>query len=370
MNNLYKAHHEWATRGPDERFLDLESLRAATQGYKNISNELDQLPLNRLGAVNDNGKLKLAMPSGFQLDMTNWSFGQLCRMSGAPTEYMRKLPAPVVALNLNYGLRQLSDDIDVKMLYSRNGTNQARAFNGVNYGRIWDVDVVDALMNNIDSRWSVPLSVYNGVNSLEATTLYASDRDVFVFLTDETRPITVDDQTYFRGFYTWNSEVGSATFGIATFLFSYVCANRIIWGARDVEELRIRHTALAPIRFMEEVQPILKAMSEASDQPIIASIRKAQKERLAPTAEETVRSLVNNFGFTKKESQQALALAEQGGDSGASGDPLSIWNLINGGTASAREITHIDQRTASERQWSSLMTMVSGKPNTVNLVAA
>ena len=101
----------------------------------------------------------------------------------------------------------------------------------------------------------MPLKAYNGVNSTSATTLYASDRDVFIFLVDENRPIDVDGQTYFRGFLTWNSEVGKAAFGLQTFLYSRVCANRIIWGARDVEEIRIRHTSLAPDRFIEQVQP-------------------------------------------------------------------------------------------------------------------
>jgi hypothetical protein len=51
----------------------------------------------------------------------------------------------------------------------------------------------------------VPLKAYNGVNNTSATTLYASDRDVFVFLVDEARPIELDGQTYFRGFYTWGT---------------------------------------------------------------------------------------------------------------------------------------------------------------------
>ncbi|MDQ6674277.1 MAG: DUF932 domain-containing protein, partial [Chloroflexota bacterium] len=103
---------------------------------------------------------------------------------------------------------------------------------------------------------------------------------MFLFLVDEARAIELDGQTYYRGFYTWNSEVGKATFGLASFLYSYVCANRIIWGARDVEELRIRHTSLAPDRFVEQAQPARVAMSEASPQPIVEAIRKAKTTRV------------------------------------------------------------------------------------------
>ena len=56
----------------------------------------------------------------------------------------------------------------------------------------------------------------------DTTTLYASDRDVFLFLVDDTHPIEAgrlpngDPDLYFRGFYCWNSEVGSKTLGIAS----------------------------------------------------------------------------------------------------------------------------------------------------------
>jgi len=48
----------------------------------------------------------------------------------------------------------------------------------------------------------------------DTTTLYASDRDVFLFLVDDAYPIGAgrlpngDPDPFFRGFYAWNSEVG------------------------------------------------------------------------------------------------------------------------------------------------------------------
>jgi len=56
----------------------------------------------------------------------------------------------------------------------------------------------------------------------ETTTLYASDRDVFLFLVDDLNPIDAGLPTdeppdlHFRGFYCWNPEVGAKTLGIAT----------------------------------------------------------------------------------------------------------------------------------------------------------
>ena len=355
MATITTASTQWASRPKDQRYLDVPSLQAAVEARKVVSREIERLPLHALGVGfdRDANNVFLKLPN-MQMELSNWSFGQLCREAGAPADYMRRLPAQLSAANLQNGLRS-ADDSDTKVLFTNGNGYTAKAFNGTSYGRIWDADVVSALMDTVDlNRWTVPLDAYNGVNSLEATTLYASDRDIFLFLSDQTRPIEVDGQTYFRGFYTWNSEVGSATFGIAMFLYSYVCANRIIWGARDFEELRIRHTALAPGRFLAEAQPVLTAMSEASDKPVIATIRAAKQARLGTNTDEVTKALVAR-GFTRKETSTALALAAAGGTSGSSGDPTNVWDIVQGGTAAARSIQNADQRTAEERRWSSLL---------------
>src|SRR6202030_1979567 len=35
---------------------------------------------------------------------THWSFGQLCGLVGAPSSYLRQLPAPLAGINLQHGL--------------------------------------------------------------------------------------------------------------------------------------------------------------------------------------------------------------------------------------------------------------------------
>ena len=249
---LDAASRQWASRPDDQRFLTLEDLAASVGARRELSRASD-VRLDSLALSHDaDGDLLLTSPDGQHIAFTNWSFGQLASLIGAPASYLRKLPAPLARVNLEWGLEGSDAGREqANMLYqppTESATDgQVRAFTSTTYGRIWDVDVVRAVQKiNQDNRWHVPLKAYDGQNSKRATTLYWSDRDVFIFLVDEARPIDVDGQSYFRGFYTWNSEVGKATFGLATFLYSYVCANRIIWGARDVEELRIRHTHLAP----------------------------------------------------------------------------------------------------------------------------
>ncbi len=82
-----------------------------------------------------------------------------------------------------------------------------------------------------------------------ATTLYASDRDVFIFLVDKRNPVAVhvgsEVRRLFRGFMVWNSNVGHHRFGMLTFLYDYVCDNRMVHGAREMKALAIRHTKFA-----------------------------------------------------------------------------------------------------------------------------
>jgi hypothetical protein len=358
--DIMAASKQWASRPVDQRFLSLADLGDAVATRRDLSHARD-LPLHSLTLDHDqDGTLYLAGHNGARVAFTNWSFGQVASMLRTPASYLRGLPAPLARLNIEYALECTDagrQNTKLLYMYSPDGerSGEARAFTSTAYGRIWDIEVVRAVERiNQDGRWHVPLKSYGGENSKQATTLYASDRDVFIFLVDEQRPIDVDGQTFFRGFYTWNSEVGKATFGLAAFVYSYVCANRIIWGAREVQELRIRHTSLAPERFVEQAAPALATLSEASDQPIVEVIRKAKETRLGRTVAE-VEKWLDRKGFGRFESKVALELAARGGDTGSSGDPTCLWDVIQGGTAAARGIGHTDTRLDAERKWSALL---------------
>jgi hypothetical protein len=109
-----------------------------------------------------------------------------------------------------------------------------------------------------DTRWKVPgvldwnTMTHNPCVDItkDTATLYASDRDVFLFLVDDTNPIEAgrlpdgSPDLYFRGFFCWNSEVGSKTLGIASFYLRAVCMNRNLWGVENFEQITIRHSKL------------------------------------------------------------------------------------------------------------------------------
>jgi hypothetical protein len=287
---------------------------------------------------------------------THWGFSQLAQYAHAPAAYLRTLPAELSAINLQWGLEHNPLREDTLILGQTNGSNLLRSMTSRSYGRIWDAQVVDAVIRaNADGRWQIPAATYAATNPKRATTLYASDRDVFLFLVDPARPVLVGNETLFRGFFTWNSEVGSATFGLCTFLYRYVCDNRIIWGVSQVKELTIRHTGVAPERFAYEGAKYLRQYSEESAVPLEQQISAAQHYEIPRAAEKLgVESWLQSRGFTAAVAKNSVAAAQA-----EEGQARSLWDIINGITAYARGIANTDERVAVERQAGNLMQLVA-----------
>lgn len=360
--NLMAASREWASRPDDQRFLTLADLRASVERRRQESwtatpalrdlrvlpHEGDDLRIDVYDPTQ--GERRLLTPS-------NWSFNQLSQVAGAPASYLRKLPAELAAINLQWGLEGPNAKQDALLLAQSNGDNHLRAITSTSYGRIWDLDVVKGVEKvNSDGRWLIPAASYTTANPKRATTLYASDRDVFIFLVDPKNPIEVGGEQMFRGFYTWNSEVGAATFGLTTFLYRYVCDNRIIWGATDVQELRIRHTGGAPERFAYEGEKYLRKYAEESTAKIAAGITAAQNAEipLNKGKGDTVADWLKNRGFTAAQAKASVESAQA-----EEGEARTLWQIVNGVTSYARSVPHTDDRVKLESMAGKLMDLAS-----------
>ena len=360
MTNLLQASHEWATRPDDQRFTSLDDLHTAVAARKRESWTAAPLVRDlRMTAEENTLAVSVYDPTMGErraLTPTNWGFGQLAQFAQAPASYLRKLPVELAAINLQYGLEIDPVRRDGLLLAQSNGENHLRAITSQSYGRIWDLEVVESVQRvNADGRWQIPAASYATKNPRRATTLYASDRDVFIFLVDPANPIEVGGETLFRGFITWNSEVGAATFGLTTFLYRYVCDNRIIWGATNVKELRIRHTGGAPNRFAYEGRQYLQQYANESTKAIAATIEAAQQFEIPKAAEKDgVSTWLRERGFTDAMAKNAvnMAVAEEG-------QARSLWDIVNGITAYARTIPHTDERVRLETAAGNLLNRVS-----------
>lgn len=372
MNTLYQASHEWMKRPVDQRFLSLTELHDVTRTSK--ENSIQRTTSNRAIEITphaDDRIRGISINNGVDvIDPTHWSFGQLASLSGAPASYLRKLPAPIVADAMNYGLRFNRDVEETKFLETvvteQKGDEMVqrtilRAATGPNYGRVWNSDIVGSLVDRfgdgLTGDFRVPGEFGQEVPiTRDNTTIYGSDRDIFVFLADENNRIEMPNRrngkpgSLARGFFVWNSEEGSKSIGAAFFLFDYVCMNRIVWGVQEFKEVRLRHTSGAPDRWLENIAPVLADYSKASAAPIEQTIKQAQSKRVD---DDLNKFLANRFSKSESSAIQDAHLREEG-------RPIeSVWDAVTAVTAHAKSIPNQDDRVNMERKGGNLLDLVA-----------
>ncbi|MCY4206371.1 MAG: DUF932 domain-containing protein [Roseovarius sp.] len=370
-----RVSSEWFSRPDDEKYLSLSELYASvkSRAKRSRTRTVESATIRVEAHRDDPEKLALILPDAdAPIAPTHWSFGQLASLVGAPAAYMRQLPAPLAGINLQYGLTNHRAE-QVKTLETEDGRTELRAVTGPDYGRIYDHELVSAVQRIAgdgvgDTRWKVPgvldwsTGIYNPMVDVtkDTTTLYASDRDVFLLLVDDMNPIeagTLPDGSpdlFFRGFYCWNSEVGAKTLGIASFYLRAVYQNRNLWGVEDFQEISIRHSKYAANRFAHEAAPALANFADSSPQPFIQGIR-AARERIVARSDEDRADFLRKRGFSKAESGKIVetVLAEEGRP------PESVFDFVQGITAVARSKPQQDARLTMETRAKKLLELAA-----------
>ncbi len=359
-----RVSSEWFSRPDDERYLSLSELYGSVKGRaeRSRTRTVESAAIRVEAHRDDPENLALILPDAdAPVAPTHWSFGQLASLVSAPAAYLRQLPAPLAGINLQYGLTSHRAE-QIKTLETEDGRTELRAVTGPDYGRIYDHELVAAVQKIAgngtgDTRWKVPgtlnwsSGLYNPMADItkDTTTLYASDRDVFLFLVDDMNPIEAgklpdgSPDLYFRGFYCWNSEVGAKTLGIASFYLRAVCQNRNLWGVEDFQEISIRHSKYAANRFAHEAAPALTRFADSSPRPFVEGIR-AARERIVAHSDDDRTDFLRKRGFSKAETARIVdtVLAEEGRP------PESVFDFVQGITAVARSKPQQDARLEME----------------------
>jgi hypothetical protein len=159
---------QWAGRPDDQKFLDLSSLRKQVDTWAKASVAEDIVAKSFEARGDSTGGLLISHPElEHELSPSNYGFGDVCSLVGAPSRYLAKLPAEIAAQALNHGFGLLDPE---KAVQAYTGTGTAfgtgsddilRCLTSPKYGRILDRDVVDEVMKlagngNGDTRWKVP----------------------------------------------------------------------------------------------------------------------------------------------------------------------------------------------------------------------
>ncbi len=367
MANLTEASKQWASRPDDERFTSLAELSEFCNKQRNLtrSGVLSSRSLTALPSENENDMDSLFIRSdktGQVIKPNNWSFTQLCQRVGAPSAYLSKLPSPMAADCINYGLKHARDveEIGVKVQLNEDTMTPEtlRCATGPNYGTIWNSELVDSIRNKFEgSNWTVPGEFGVALDKVtkENTTLYASDRDCFIFLADEKNRITIPnrrdgkDGSLARGFFVSNSEVGGGCITADFFLFDYACKNRTVWGTQQHKAIRLRHTSGAPDRWLEQIAPVLQDYSESAASTVEQHLISAQNHKV----DNVLDFLSKRYTKAKaKDYVQAYVRDENR-------EPESLWDISVGMTAFARGIKNTDTRIELEREAGTILQLAA-----------
>lgn len=349
---LFKASQQWSTRPADETFANVRTAYEAAKGYAATSAEKPNVPLSSIRTEVVDQEVCLTGRGGIPARVSHWAFGQLARMASAPAGYLRQLPATLAAQNLNYGLKAASELVtdepkEVNILAHRNGSLLVRALTSNKYSRIWNYEVLGRMLPMEAEGWSCPTPFRKSV--LEAAkpdpTVYVSDHDMFAFLVREDVRIAEpgNPDGLARGFFVENSEVGASALRVTTFLYRYMCANHIVWGAKDVSELAVRHVGKARRNLSTMFIGLTDYLNESASD-LEAKIRLA-KSRLIDTNKEKVLDYV----FSKLRGQvtrEAIEASQQLAEihSATDGDPRSFWGLAQGMTRFSQSLQFADAR--------------------------
>lgn len=386
--NILKAEKQWANRPADERFRTLAEMVAACKSYAD-SSVGSTVRFGDLRVEARGNEIFLLGKENIPAQLTHYSFGQMAQRVKAPAGYLRNLPPTLAAQNLNHGLKYQRDpDDSAKVLLHKNGGYLARCFTSAKYQRIWNYEIGKRLVHLEHDGWRTapgrPPHGYkgetwiateadclrsNGILSVKPgdriapAGIYASDRDMFVFLVNEGNPIAnpaSPDCPLHRGFFVWNSEVGDKSFGIMTFFYDAICGNHIVWGATNVCEMRVRHVGSARGRAFGRLSLQLKQYADSSVNEDEAKILKAQTYELGTTKEQTLDALMKFI--TKKrvtvlnESKlnEAYAIAET---TPRYGNPNTPWAVAQGITEISQRTEHASDRVNMDRAAGQLIEM-------------
>jgi Domain of unknown function (DUF932) len=363
---------EWMRRSDEERFLSLDDMGkqlqrrwqdCKTQVLQNRSIQVLPPPEINKDTIH---QLTIEINGGQEVVASHHGFNQLAALVKAPSSYLRTLPSPVVAQNLNWGLKHNRTVEEVGVFFDK---TRLRAVTGPTYGRIPDFEVVEALQKiagrgdgSDGYRWKVP-------GQLDwATMKYHPnmDRDMFVLLVDDRNPIEVgtyrDPRTgqqhpdlMFRGLIAKNSETGAGSLTISAFYLRGVCMNRNLWGVEGFEEISIRHTKYAGTRWAMEAEPALNSYANGDAKRLMDGVKKAKDAIVAKDDEAALDFLRGLDGFSKVRAEKVIQHIEVEEGTKA----RTAWDFAQGITALARSTSHQDERFKIELQAKRILDRVA-----------
>ncbi len=284
-------------------------------------------------------------------------------MAGAPAGYLRGLPATLATQNINCGLKAAGEsnpDAAVNILAHKNGSLLVRALTSDKYARIWNYEVLGRMLPLEQDGWTCPTPFRTRVeqDARPDPTVYVSDHDMFAFLVREDCRIAEpgNPDGLARGFFVENSEVGASALRVTTFLYRFMCANHIVWGAKDVSEIAVRHIGRARGNLSTMFIGLTRYLNESASD-VEAKIREAKTRLIDADKDKVLDAIFRNLRgqVTRSALEASQTIAEQ--HSLTDGDPRSFWGIAQGMTRYSQTLKFADARVAVDQAAADVIEM-------------
>lgn len=341
MANLTRASQELFRRSPDECFSSLDELRDHCRQERQFSADAWLLP-QRLQprVVNDSVCINADTEEPSRLN--DWSFTQLCRLSGISKETVNRLTPDTACRALRETLPQAEKPVQLLTT-----GKSIRSLHGVAYTRLWNVDLIN-LVREFASDFQAPPVGCNG-----GTGLYCGEQDLFAFVIDPTGWTEIGGEAFAPGFFVWNSEVGRRSLGIQTFWFQAVCQNHIVWDAVEVVEFTRKHTGSVRDS-LHEIRRLIETLvlkRDARRDGFAKALGSAMQQTLGKDADDVMKELMRH-GIPGSLATEAIAIARQHGR-------FTIFALVDALTRLTQRLKYAGERAEADSKVASLLTLAS-----------
>ena len=339
MQTLISASNELFRRGPDERFDSLQSLY--DHCYATRTNSIDRWHAPQaIQPAPQGGRFRVAVGDDGDFSLSDWSFGQLCRLASVSKETVNRVSAATAAQIFRETMP--SGEKPLQLLTQ---DDAIRSIHGTAYTRLHNVDLLN-VVREFATDFQPPQTAGTG-----GTGLYCGEQDMFVFLIDPLGWAEINGEAFAPGFFLWNSEVGKRSVGMQTFWFQAVCQNHIVWDAVDVIDFSRKHTANVH-ECLGEVRRLIANLVEKRDQRrdgFVKTIGKAMETTLGSDADEVLKLLAKQ-GIPRSVAKEALELARTSGR-------FTIFNVVDALTRLAGRIRNAGERTEADERAGMLLAL-------------
>lgn len=342
MATLTRAHQELYRRNPDERFDSFEALIRHCREQKDKSADRWHLPQAFVPSPNDGKALTLSLGNDGAFLMNDWSFTQLCGLSGVSKDTVNRLSPDTATMVFRETL-----PAGQKPLQILTSEDTVRSIHGASYTRLWNSELL-AVVQEFATDFQPPQKATGG-----GTGLYCGEQDCFIFLIDPLGWTEINGEAFAPGVFVWNSEVGKRSVGISTFWFQAICQNHIVWEAIEVVDWSRKHTANVRDA-LSQIRRTLEQLVNKRDQRkdgFFKALKKAAETTLGTDTEEVMKAL-SQSGIQRAVAKKALALAEQKGR-------FTVFSLIDALTRLAGDLPNAGERLDADQQAARLLDSVT-----------